>query len=174
MTIIDTIADAHYGDRVKMAFAFATCSTGGRALEADGRHVIQFDEPAFNVYMKSRDLGRRGAACAIDGLKCRTPCTSATATASSQRRLEGELAANRQYERRFRRCATLNEVSLECIHSKVRSSCCRCSKAGCRFGHRRGERHDRNARTGRSHIEAPQQCQGAHCRRNQLGMARSA
>ena len=27
MTIVDTIADAHYGDRVKMAMAFAGCST---------------------------------------------------------------------------------------------------------------------------------------------------
>src|ERR1700740_2083993 len=53
MTIIDTIADRHYGDRVKMAFAFADLlNIEARALEADGVDVIQFDEPAFNVYMK--------------------------------------------------------------------------------------------------------------------------
>src|SRR5690349_11791589 len=53
MTIIDTIADRHYGDRVKMAFAFADLlNAEARALEADGVDVIQFDEPAFNVYMK--------------------------------------------------------------------------------------------------------------------------
>src|SRR5215470_14509954 len=53
MTIIDTIADAHYGDRVKMAFAFADLlNAEARALAADGVNVIQFDEPAFNVYMK--------------------------------------------------------------------------------------------------------------------------
>src|SRR5215470_15581923 len=53
MTIIDTIADAHYGDRVKMAFAFADLlNQEARALVADGVDVIQFDEPAFNVYMR--------------------------------------------------------------------------------------------------------------------------
>src|SRR6476646_6637658 len=52
MTIVDTIADAHYGDRVKMAMAFAALlNAEARALEADGVDVIQFDEPAFNVYM---------------------------------------------------------------------------------------------------------------------------
>src|SRR3954467_15459063 len=53
MTIIDTIADQHYGDRVKMAFAFAgLLNAEARALVDDGVDVIQFDEPAFNVYMK--------------------------------------------------------------------------------------------------------------------------
>src|ERR1700724_1710611 len=53
MTIIDTIADTHYGDRVKMAFAFADLlNTEARALCDDGVDVVQFDEPAFNVYMQ--------------------------------------------------------------------------------------------------------------------------
>src|SRR5689334_9050484 len=53
MTIVDTIADRHYGDRVQMAFAFADLlNAEARALERDGVNVIQFDEPAFNVYMK--------------------------------------------------------------------------------------------------------------------------
>src|SRR5205085_2943792 len=52
MTIIDTIADAYYGDRVKMAFAFAKLlNEEARGLAADGVDIIQFDEPAFNVYM---------------------------------------------------------------------------------------------------------------------------
>ena len=52
MTIVDTIADAHYGDRVKMAMAFADLlNEEARGLAADGVDVIQFDEPAFNVYM---------------------------------------------------------------------------------------------------------------------------
>src|SRR6516162_946974 len=47
MTIVDTIADAHYGDRTKMAMAFADLlNAEARALEADGVDVIQFDEPA--------------------------------------------------------------------------------------------------------------------------------
>src|SRR6266568_318244 len=52
MTIVDTIADRHYGDKVKMAFAFADLlNEEARGLAADGVDVIQFDEPAFNVYM---------------------------------------------------------------------------------------------------------------------------
>src|ERR1700688_5126809 len=52
MTIVDTIADAHYGDRVTMAMAFAALlNEEARGLAADGVEVIQFDEPAFNVYM---------------------------------------------------------------------------------------------------------------------------
>jgi 5-methyltetrahydropteroyltriglutamate--homocysteine methyltransferase len=52
MTISDTVADAHYGDKVKMAMAFAALlNKEARALEADGIDVIQFDEPAFNVFM---------------------------------------------------------------------------------------------------------------------------
>ena len=64
MTISDTVADAHYGDKVKMAFAFADLlNQEARALEADGVDVIQFDEPAFNVFMDEvSGLGHRSAA----------------------------------------------------------------------------------------------------------------
>ena len=52
MTIVDTIADTHYGDKVTLAMAFAELlNQEARALQADGVDVIQFDEPAFNVYM---------------------------------------------------------------------------------------------------------------------------
>ena len=52
MTISDTVADSHYGDKIKMAFAFADLlNKEARALEGDGVDVIQFDEPAFNVFM---------------------------------------------------------------------------------------------------------------------------
>src|SRR6201987_1390815 len=59
MTIVDTIADAYYGDRVKLALAFAALiNQEARALVGDGVDVIQFDEPAFNVYMDAvRDWG---------------------------------------------------------------------------------------------------------------------
>ena len=74
MTIVDTIADAHYGDRVKMAMAFAgLLNAEARALAADGVDVIQFDEPAFNVYM--REVGEWGIEAlhrAIEGLTCAT------------------------------------------------------------------------------------------------------
>src|SRR5687768_1197051 len=52
MTIVDTLADEHYGDKVKLAMAFADLlNQEARALQKDGVDVIQFDEPAFNVYM---------------------------------------------------------------------------------------------------------------------------
>ena len=52
MTIVDTVADRYYGDRTKMAFAFAKLlNEEARALAQEGVDVIQFDEPAFNVYM---------------------------------------------------------------------------------------------------------------------------
>src|SRR4029077_14564935 len=52
MTIVDTIADTHYGDRVALAMAFAALlNEEARGLQSDGVDVIQFDEPAFNVYM---------------------------------------------------------------------------------------------------------------------------
>ncbi len=74
MTIVDTIADKHYGDKVKMAMAFAELlNQEARALEADGVDVIQFDEPAFNVYMD--DVKRWGIDAlhrAIEGLRCQT------------------------------------------------------------------------------------------------------
>ena len=85
MTIVDTIADAHYGDRMKMALAFAALlNEEVRGLAADGVDVIQFDEPAFNVYMDAGSrLGHRGAASRHRG-RCHAtaPCTSVTATAS--------------------------------------------------------------------------------------------
>src|SRR4030095_12356190 len=47
MTIADQVADRHYGDKVKMAFAFAELlNSEAKALQADGIDVIQFDEPA--------------------------------------------------------------------------------------------------------------------------------
>src|SRR2546421_140883 len=53
MTIVDTLADEHYGDKVKLAMAFAELlNQEARALDKDGVDVIQFDEPAFNVYME--------------------------------------------------------------------------------------------------------------------------
>src|SRR6202166_5250432 len=74
MTIVDTIADAHYGDRVKLAFAFAdVLNEEARALEADGVDVIQLDEPAFNVYMdEAAAWGIEALHRAAAGLACTT------------------------------------------------------------------------------------------------------
>ncbi|MFZ5542003.1 MAG: methionine synthase [Pseudomonadota bacterium] len=70
MTIVDTVADRHYGDRVKLAFAFAELlNQEARALQADGVDVVQFDEPAFNVYLdEAADWGVQALERAAQGL----------------------------------------------------------------------------------------------------------
>src|SRR5689334_5632602 len=74
MTIIDTLADSHYGDRVKMAYAFAELlNEEAKALEADGINMVQFDEPAFNVFMDEVPVwGIQALERAAQGLKCAT------------------------------------------------------------------------------------------------------
>jgi 5-methyltetrahydropteroyltriglutamate--homocysteine methyltransferase len=74
MTIVDTIADAYYGDRTRLAFAFADLlNAEARALEADGVNIIQFDEPAFNVYMREvQDWGIAALELAASGLTARS------------------------------------------------------------------------------------------------------
>ena len=114
MTIIDTIADRHYGDRVRMAMAFASLlNQEARALQADGVDVIQFDEPAFNVYMdEAAGWGIEALHKAIEGrdLPPRR-FTSATATASrrtptGRRRSAASGGNTRRCFRRSRRAAS--------------------------------------------------------------------
>ncbi|MGH8709338.1 MAG: methionine synthase [Burkholderiales bacterium] len=125
MTIVDTIADRHYGDKVKLAMAFAELlNQEARALEKDGVDVIQFDEPAFNVYMD--DVNRWGIKAlerAAQGLRC-TTCVhicygyGIKANLEWKEKLGGEW---RQYEKIFPALARskIKQVSLECIHSHV-------------------------------------------------------
>src|SRR5713226_2876154 len=125
MTIVDTIADSYYGDRVKMAMAFAELlNAEARALAADGVDVIQFDEPAFNVYMREVEAwGIEALHRAIEGLAC----TSAVhicygygikANIDWKATLGGEW---RQYEAIFPALAAsrIDQVSVECRNSKV-------------------------------------------------------
>src|SRR5215475_2198793 len=125
MTIVDTIADAHYGDRVKMAFAFADLlNEEARGLVDDGVDVIQFDEPAFNVYMKEvKEWGIEALHRAIDGLTCTTAVHicygyGIQANVEWKATLGGEW---RQYEEIFPALANsrVGQVSLECRNSKV-------------------------------------------------------
>lgn len=52
MTMVDTLADEHYRDRETLAMKFAEIlNDEARELVAAGIGTIQFDEPAFNVYM---------------------------------------------------------------------------------------------------------------------------
>jgi 5-methyltetrahydropteroyltriglutamate--homocysteine methyltransferase len=128
MTIVDTIADRHYGDRVKLAMAFAEAlNEEARALAADGVDLVQFDEPAFNVYMS--DVTRWGIDAlhrAAEGLKCRTAvhiCYGYGIKANLD--WKDTLGSEwRQYEEIFPALARsrLDAVSVECIHSKVPAS----------------------------------------------------
>ncbi len=125
MTIADTIADAYYGDRIKMAMAFADLlNQEARALEADGVDVIQFDEPAFNVYPKEvKDWGIAALHRAIEGLGCTTAVHicygyGIKANIDWKATLGGEW---RQYEAIFPalNASRIDQVSLECRGSRV-------------------------------------------------------
>ena len=85
MTIVDTIHDGHYGSRgeARDGPCAEILNEEARELEALGVDMIQLDEPAFNVYMDEvRDWGVAALDRAVEGLRCRPRCTSATATAS--------------------------------------------------------------------------------------------
>ena len=125
MTIVDTVADRFYGDRVKMAFAFAELlNQEARALQADGIDVIQFDEPAFNVYMaEAADWGVKALERAAAGLTCTTAVHicygyGIEANIAWKQTLGGQW---RHYEQVFPALAAsrIDQVSLECIHSHV-------------------------------------------------------
>ncbi len=125
MTIVDTIADAHYGDRTKMAMAFAgLLNEEVRGLAADGVDVIQFDEPAFNVYMdEAADWGIEALHRAIEGVAATTAvhiCYGYGIPANIE--WKATLGTEwRQYEKFFPALAKsrIDQVSLECINSHV-------------------------------------------------------
>src|SRR3954454_603500 len=125
MTIVDTLADEHYGDKVKLAMAFAELlNQEARALEKDGVDVIQFDEPAFNVYMA--DVTKWGIAAlerAAKGVKC-TTCVHICYGYGIKANIDWKETLGtewRQYEEIFPALAKskIDQVSLECIHSHV-------------------------------------------------------
>jgi 5-methyltetrahydropteroyltriglutamate--homocysteine methyltransferase len=125
MTIVDTIADAYYGDRARMAMAFAAVlNEEARGLEADGVDVIQFDEPAFNVYPEEvNDWGIAALHRAIEGLGCTTAvhiCYGYGIKANID--WKATLGAEwRQYEAIFPALnrSRIDQVSVECRNSHV-------------------------------------------------------
>jgi len=125
MTIIDTIADRYYGDRVKMAFAFAELlNQEARALAADGVDIVQFDEPAFNVYMDEvNDWGIKALERAAAGLTCATAVHicygyGIKANTDCKQTLGNQW---RQYEQIFPAIdkSSIQQVAIECRNSKV-------------------------------------------------------
>jgi 5-methyltetrahydropteroyltriglutamate--homocysteine methyltransferase len=125
MTIVDTVADRFYGDKFKLAMAFAELlNQEALALQADGVDIIQFDEPAFNVYMDdAADWGVKALERAAQGLTCTTAvhiCYGYGIEANNQWK-ETLGKEWRQYEKVFPALAnsSIDQVSLECMHSLV-------------------------------------------------------
>jgi len=125
MTIADTVADRFYGDKVKMAMAFAELlNQEAHALQADGVDVIQFDEPAFNVFLDEVPVwGIAALEKAAAGLTCTTAvhiCYGYGIKAN----IDWKMSLGqewRQYEKIFPAIArsSIGQVSLECYHSHV-------------------------------------------------------
>ena len=125
MTIVDTVADRFYGDKVALAMAFAELlNQEALALQADGVDIVQFDEPAFNVYMaEAADWGVAALERAARGLTCTTAvhiCYGYGIQANNDwKQTLGDQW--RQYEQVFPALAKsrIDQVSLECYHSHV-------------------------------------------------------
>ena len=125
MTICDTIANKHYPSRREMAMEFAdVLNAEAKELDALGVDVIQFDEPAFNVFFDDvREWGIEALERAADGLSCKTAvhiCYGYGIEANM--RWKETLGAEwREYEQIFPAIndSKINQVSLECAGSKV-------------------------------------------------------
>ena len=125
MTIVDTIADAHYGRREDLAMAFAeVLNEEALELQAFGVDVIQFDEPAWNVYMPLvAEWGMAALERAARGLTCTTAVHicygyGIKANIDWKETLGGSW---RHYEETFPVIArsSIDQISLECRNSKV-------------------------------------------------------
>ena len=125
MTMVDTLYDDHYRSREKLAREFAAIlNQEARELERAGADVIQFDEPAFNVYMDEvADWGIAALEAAAAGLKCKTAVHicygyGIKANIDWKKTLGSEW---RQYESTFPLLARskITQVSLECANSHV-------------------------------------------------------
>lgn len=125
MTMIDTLYDAHYKSREKLAWEFAKIlNQEARELEAAGVDIIQFDEPAFNVFFDEvNDWGIATLEKAIEGLKCETAvhiCYGYGIKANID--WKNSLGSEwRQYEEIFPKLqkSNIDLISLECQHSRV-------------------------------------------------------
>lgn len=125
MTMIDTLYDAHYKSREKLAWEFAKIlNQEAKELEAAGVDIIQFDEPAFNVFFDDvNDWGIATLERAIEGLKCETAvhiCYGYGIKANTdwKKTLGSEW---RQYEESFPKLqqSKIDIISLECHNSHV-------------------------------------------------------
>jgi len=125
LTMVDTLYDAHYRSREKLAWEFAAIlNAEAKELEAAGVDIIQFDEPAFNVFFDEvNDWGIAALERAIEGLKCETAvhiCYGYGIKANTD--WKATLGSEwRQYEEIFPKLGAsgVDLVSLECHNAKV-------------------------------------------------------
>jgi len=125
MTICDTLADGYYGRREDMAMRFAELlNAEAKELVAAGADVIQFDEPAFNVFIDEvRDWGLPALERAMQDLSVTTAvhiCYGYGIEANI--RWKESLGDQwRQYERIFPwiNASSVQQVSLEFAGSRV-------------------------------------------------------
>ena len=125
MTICDTIADEVYGKRADMPWAFAEIlNEEALELQALGVNVIQFDEPAFNVFLD--DVKEWGVAClnrAFQGITTKKGGQSCSGNCIDANNQWKETLGNewRQYEETFPALngSVVDQVSLECAGSHV-------------------------------------------------------
>jgi 5-methyltetrahydropteroyltriglutamate--homocysteine methyltransferase len=125
MTMIDTLCDEHFRSREKLAWAFAEIlNQEAQELAAAGVDIVQFDEPAFNVFFDEvRDWGVKTLERAAADLPCKTAvhiCYGYGIEANIKWK-EGLGAEWRQYEQTFPLLAKshINQISLECQNSHV-------------------------------------------------------
>lgn len=125
MTICDTLADGHFGQRADMAMAFAEIlNDEAHELQAAGVDTIQFDEPAFNVFTDHvKEWGIAALERAARGLTCTTAvhiCYGYGIDANMKWK-ETLGAEWRQYEEIFPplNASSIKQVSLECAGSHV-------------------------------------------------------
>lgn len=125
MTMVDTLEDDHYGDREELAMVFATIlNEEAKDLEAAGVDVIQFDEPAFNVFLDQvGGWGIEALERAVEGLGITTAVHicygyGVKANIDWKQTLGDEW---RQYEETFPVLAasSIDQVSLEVANSRV-------------------------------------------------------
>ena len=125
MTICDTIANAHYANRPEMAMAFAEIlNEEAKELEAAGVDVVQFDEPAFNVFLDDvNEWGIDTLHRAIEGLECTTAVHVCYGYGIEENLQWKETLGDewRQYDRIFPaiNASKIDQVSLECADSHV-------------------------------------------------------
>ncbi|MDI6745878.1 MAG: methionine synthase [Rhodocyclaceae bacterium] len=125
MTMIDTLYDDHFKSREKLAWAFAEIlNQEAMELAEAGVDIVQFDEPAFNVFFDEvRNWGVKTLERAAANLPCKTAvhiCYGYGIEANNKWK-ESLGTEWRQYEQTFPLLAAsrISQVSLECHNSHV-------------------------------------------------------